>query len=126
MLNYKGLVYRITDNMTGFAHIPDSFREVEEKILRRADLVFATSRAVAQRAKNLNKNTYYLANAVDLERYKMAESSPLLESISRPRIIYIGSLEYWVDYELLCAVAELRQDYNFVIVGPPPLRSSSN
>ena len=126
MLNYKGLVYRITDNMTGFAHIPANFREVEEKILRRADIVIATSRAVAQRTKYLNKNTYYLANAVDLERYKMAEPSPLLESISRPRIIYIGSLEYWVDYELLCAVAELRQDYNFVIVGPPPLRSSSN
>jgi len=126
MLHYKALVYRITDNMTGFAHIPASFREVEEKILRRADIVFATSQAVAQRAKNLNKNTYYLANAVDLERYKRAEPSPLLQNIPGPRIIYLGSLEYWVDHELLCAVAELRPDYNFVIVGPPPLRSSSN
>jgi glycosyltransferase involved in cell wall biosynthesis len=126
MLNYKGLVYRITDNMTGFSHIPYSFREVEKTILKRADVVLATSQEVANRASRFNNHTYYIANAVDIEPYQRAEPSPLLMKIPRPRIIYVGSLEYWVDHELLSAVAELRPDYNFIIVGPPPLRSSSN
>jgi glycosyltransferase involved in cell wall biosynthesis len=125
MLNYKSLVYRITDNMTGFAHIPANFREVEKTILKRADVVLATSQEVANRASRFNNHTYYIANAVDLEPYQRAEPSPLLMKIPRPRIIYVGSLEYWVDYELIYDVAELRPDYQFVLVGPTPLRSTS-
>ena len=125
MLDYNGLVYRITDNMVGFSHIPAGFRELEEEILKRADVVLATSRAVARRARTFNTNTYYLANAVDLELHQQAEPSPLLAEIPQPRIIYVGSLEYWVDYDLLCQTAKLRPDYNFVVVGPPPLRCSS-
>jgi teichuronic acid biosynthesis glycosyltransferase TuaH len=125
LLHYKTLVYRITDNMTGFSHIPAGFRQLEKEILKRADVVLATSRALARRARNLNKNTYYLANAVDLELYQQAEASGLLTGIPEPRIIYVGSLEYWVDYELLHSTAKLRPDYNFVLVGPPPLRSAS-
>jgi glycosyltransferase involved in cell wall biosynthesis len=125
MLNYQTLVYRITDNMTGFSHIPAGFRELEKKILTRADVVLATSREVARRAKKFNDHTYYLANAVDPEPYQGATPSPLLESISPPRIIYIGSLEYWFDYELIHEVAKLRPEYQFVLVGPPPLRATS-
>jgi glycosyltransferase involved in cell wall biosynthesis len=125
MLNYKGLVYRITDNMTGFSHIPTGFRELEKRILTRADVVLATSQEVANRASRFNNHTYYIANAVDLEPYQRAEPSPLLQSIPGPRIIYVGSLEYWVDYELIYDVAKLRPDYQFVLVGPPPLRSTS-
>ena len=125
MLHYKALVYRITDNMVGFSHIPAGFRELEKEILKRAHVVLATSHAVARRARNLNKNTYYLANAVDLELYQQAEASGLLMGIPEPRIIYVGSLEYWVDFELIYDVAKLRPNYQFVLVGPPPLRSTS-
>ena len=125
MVDYSGLVYRITDNMLGFSHIPAGFQELEKEILKRADVVFATSRAVAQRASTLNRNTYHLANAVDLGLHQKAEPSPVLMGIPQPRIIYVGSLEYWVDYELLYRTAKLRPDYNFVLVGPPPLRSTS-
>ena len=125
MLNFKSLVYRITDNMTGFAHISANFREVEKTILKRADVVLATSQEVANRASRFNNHTYYIANAVDLEPYQRAEPSPLLQSMPGPRIIYVGSLEYWVDYELIYDVAKLRPDYQFVLVGPPPLRSTS-
>ena len=125
MLHYKTLVYRITDNMTGFSHIPAGFRELEKRILTRADVVLATSQEVAKRASRFNNNTYYIANAVDLEPYQGAAPSLLLENISRPRIIYIGSLEYWFDYQLIHEVAKLRPDYQFVLVGPAPLRSTS-
>ena len=125
MLNYKTLVYRITDNMTGFSHIPAGFRELEKKVLTRADVVLATSQEVANRARRFNNHTYYITNAVDLEPYQRAEPSPLLQSIPGPRIIYVGSLEYWFDYELIHEVAKLRPDYQFVLVGPPPMRSTS-
>jgi glycosyltransferase involved in cell wall biosynthesis len=125
MVDYSGLVYRITDNMVGFSHVPTGFLKLEEEILKRAHVVLATSRAVAQRARMLNRNTHYIANAVDLASYQKAKSGPFLLGIPRPRIVYVGSLEYWVDYELLYGTAKLRPEYNFVLVGPPPLKLSS-
>lgn len=121
LVKHRGLVYRITDNYAGFSHIPAGFARLEEGIIRQADAVIATSRLTFERARSLRRdNTFFMPNAVDLDLFTRAQAEGMLEEIPRPRIVYVGSLEYWFDHGLVGQTARLRPKYQFVLFGPEP------
>ena len=126
-INCKHTVYRITDNYVGFDHIPSGFAEFEQRLIQKADVVITTFSAAFERAKaQRGKNTYLLPNAVDTKRFESAKPTLLMDEIPSPRIIYLGSLEYWVDCDLLYRIATLRPKYSVVLAGPPPVRPSAS
>lgn len=96
-------------------------RALELDMLRKADLVFASSRDLAQRCAETNAHTRLVANGVDSEFFAPANAPAPpadLAAIARPRLGYTGSLAPWVDLDLLAAVAEARPQWSIVLVGP--------
>ncbi|MGE5464680.1 MAG: glycosyltransferase, partial [Syntrophothermus sp.] len=74
-------------------------------------------------------------NGVDVEHFHSNnyKPGPLIRNDNRPLIGYHGAVASWFDAGLVAKVAELRPDYDFVIIGPvsdpkaeAELRSCSN
>lgn len=126
-INCRHIVYRITDNYVAFDHIPPGFAEFENRLIQKADVVITTFSEALERAKAQREdNTYLLPNAVDTTRFESPKPTLIMHKIPPPRVIYLGSLEYWVDYDLLYRIATLRPEYSFVLAGPPPRRPSAS
>jgi glycosyltransferase involved in cell wall biosynthesis len=66
-----------------------------------------------------HSNVVLLPNGVEFNRFSAPLPEPDdLSALPRPRIIYVGSLEYWFDAELVAGAARSLPEASFVIVGP--------
>jgi glycosyltransferase involved in cell wall biosynthesis len=110
----------------------------EAALAKRANWVFATSRALLARMRRLNPNSYLLPNAVDADQFLPAFEGKLpcpqdLEGLPRPIVGFVGNLGPFPDYHLLAETARLLPHFSFALVGPraegtdtSPLKSVQN
>lgn len=117
------LLYHCVDDLGAVPGVDaGAFREAEDVLLRRADVVFATAPALAERCKSINANTHFLPNVVDVDHFAVGllpGSLPDdLASIPEPRLGYHGVLsDYKIDFQLLLDIARLRPVWQFVFIG---------
>jgi glycosyltransferase involved in cell wall biosynthesis len=99
--------------------------EFEERAFARADVVFVVARAVRDRLALLHTNVVLLPNGVEFERFSAPQPEPdELSALPKPRIIYVGALEYWLDAELVAKAAHSLPQASFIIVGPEAERTN--
>jgi len=95
--------------------------EMENELLNRANIVFATSKPLYESKRIKNINTYLFTNVADVDcfiRYK-GKISDRLKSINHPLVGFVGNITaYKVDFPLLEFLARERPDWNIVLVGP--------
>ncbi len=95
----------------------------EERLFRRADLVFVTSERLRERAARYSSRVHLFPFGVNLERFdavRRAHNAPPadLATLGRPVVGYVGGLHQWVDQSLLVAVAGKLPEMSFALVGP--------
>jgi glycosyltransferase involved in cell wall biosynthesis len=96
----------------------------EQKLLRKASVVFTTSKPLQEAKKGFNSNTYLVHNVADVSHFSRAYFEELsvpddLTKISKPIIGFVGSLDdYKVDFDLLDYLAKARPEWSIVLVGP--------
>ena len=120
------VIYHIVDEYLGYPDLDPARREAvrtrEQQLIRRADLVLVTSRALLESKGGLNPNTHWVPNAVDYDRFAEAHRAgiePLeLAGLPRPRIGYVGALNDKIDFALLTQVADAYAHVPMVLVGP--------
>lgn len=98
-------------------------RESEERLFKRADIVFVTSKALQERAEGHRTEAVPVRIGIDFEAFEAVRNSPASEpsdiaGIPHPRIGYVGGLHKWVDLALLAEVASSRPTAHLVLVGP--------
>ena len=107
--------------------IPDNLRNIikrkEVELLKKADIVFVTSKLLYKNKSKYNRNTFYIPNAAHVEHFKKVQDPGVKESdrvkgIKKPIIGYLGTIHNASNLELLTYVAEKRPDWSFVIIGP--------
>ena len=106
-------------------------RELEqEALIDEADLVIAASEGVSHfMPKPRRGEIRILESAVDANPIIAAADAPCppeLEAISQPRIGYIGQLNAKVDFRAIAYTAARHPDWNWVIIGPDNVHSSSD
>jgi glycosyltransferase involved in cell wall biosynthesis len=117
------IVYHCVDDMSAVPGIDsEGFKMEEERLLRKAKVVFTTSTTLMEMCSKFNDHVYNFPNVVDIDFFgKALENAPIpvdLASIPKPRIGYVGALsDYKVDFPLLLDVAEQRPDWHFVLIG---------
>lgn len=125
--------YYADDEFSRYSGQADAERErtleQEDKLLKRADIVFANGPALLD-IKNRYGNAISVPMTADFElfsRSRLAETQipKDLEIIPYPRIAYIGNINDKVDLELLLRLSEQRPQWSFVLVGPVNVRSDS-
>ena len=114
-------IYRMCDATADFHDTPRSFPAIEAEVCRRAGLVVATARILADRARALGaKRVLYLPNACEPELFegRPAAPPPEVAALARPLAVYAGAIESWFDADLVRETARLLPRWSFVLVGP--------
>jgi len=107
-----------------YRHRQESIAALEERVLRRADLVFATSPALYDAKRQMNPNTHLVPNVGDAELFGKAllPETAIPDDLARippPRIGFVGAVDdYKVDVNLLAQVAVAHPEWSFVLIGP--------
>jgi len=126
-------IYRMSDDTAAFTDTPRSFAALEREVCGRVDLVLATAKSLAVRAREMNaRRVLHLPNACDPDAFDVEASEPGdLRGLSRPRAVYAGAIERWLDVDLLADTARRLPGWTFLLIGPVrtrlgPLRGMPN
>jgi glycosyltransferase involved in cell wall biosynthesis len=117
------LIYHCVDDLSAVPGIDNiSYNSEEKRLLKKADVVFVTSKHLMKKCLQYNKDTYCFANVVDFEHFspnKKNVSIPRdLNEISEPRIVIAGALsEFKIDFKLLNQIISDNAQYSFVFIG---------
>lgn len=110
-------VYDMFSKMEGWS--PELAR-FEQDLIRRADLISASSELSIKYLEELGGNARILPNGVD-ESLLVSEDLPCpsdLAVIPHPRIGIVGNLNRKLDFRIIAEVAEKRPQWHWVLIGP--------
>jgi len=99
----------------------DRLQKNHHKILKEADIIFAVSKDLTNRAKIVNNNVYYLPNATDNNIFKPNKDNhfvPYLRNIQGTKLIYLSQITPRVNFKLLEEVAYYNNNWKILLVGP--------
>lgn len=116
-------VYYCVDEWSMFSYLDrDRTVALERRLLTQVDAVFAINHALAESKRAVNPATFVSPHGVDVELFGRALASTTevpaeLAALPGPRIGFYGTLQDWVDLELIEEVARLRPSWSFVLLG---------
>src|SRR5258708_13806702 len=118
MVPFDVSCYHLEDEYS-FARVEQPTDPLEARLLAEADQVFILSPALYEKKGRLNPRAHYLPGAVDFAAYSQALPEPKdLAPIPHPRIGYVGSLKWQIDWNLLLKLTAEHPEWSFVLVGP--------
>lgn len=116
------VVYHVDDRFSAMPHADPQVGELEQAMVRRADVVFAITDSVASSlGLTAAGKTLIVPNGADAESYGAGAKRPIpadLASVPRPTVAYAGSLNEKVDFALVARLARARPGVHWVLVGP--------
>jgi glycosyltransferase involved in cell wall biosynthesis len=119
MIPFDLSCYHLEDEYS-FSRVERPTDPLEAKLLTEVNQVFILSPALYEKKGKLNPHTHYLPGAVDYAAYSQPLPEPKdLAAIPHPRIGYVGSLKWQIDWNLLLKLTRERPEWSFVLVGPP-------
>jgi glycosyltransferase involved in cell wall biosynthesis len=123
-LGEKMLIYYCVDEYTAFSGVPSqSLADMEDRLLRRADVVFASAERLYRSKARVNPNTHLVRHGVDYQHFRKAldpatEVPEEIARLPRPVIGYFGLMSPdWVNVELLAHVARHFRGGSLVLLG---------
>jgi glycosyltransferase involved in cell wall biosynthesis len=117
------LIYHCVDEYTAFTGVQaQSLAELEQGLLRQADLVIVSAEQLYQSKASENPRTVLVRHGVDLEHFRKALSPQTqvpasIAGLPRPIIGFFGLIADWVDVELMARVAEHFATGSLVVLG---------
>jgi glycosyltransferase involved in cell wall biosynthesis len=121
------VIYQVSDkydaNTMDHATDPALIRQLHERAIERADIIFYSGRKLLAEATQGLDRSYLLEQAVDFDHWsKVAngglEVAPEIARIPRPRLGYFGAIEPWlVDQELISRAARERPSWQWIFIG---------
>ncbi len=119
------VVYDCMDELSMFRGAPPALLEREAKLLETADLVFTGGHSLYEAKRERHPDVYAFPSSIDAEHFgrarhgRDAAAEPRDHSpIPRPRLGYFGVIDERIDLDLLAGVAEMRPDWQLVMLGP--------
>ena len=125
-IKHNFLWYDCTEDFAAWPGVQDWAKHDIQKndswLTKKANVVTAVSRALYDEKRQLNPNTYWLPNAVDIDLFlKPAESFSMpfeLRNVSRPVLVFVGGMSDWPhNWKLLDQVATMRPGWTILLIG---------
>ncbi|HUT03193.1 MAG TPA: glycosyltransferase [bacterium] len=122
-LEHSAVVYDIMDEHSAFSFARRDMKELETRLLRDADVVFAGTNTLAERKRELAPEIKYLPCGVEFEHFSAAAAQKLpvpaaFSSVNGPLIGYFGAVDDRLDFDMLLAAAMRHPDWTILLVGP--------
>ena len=122
-LGERASVYYCVDEWSLFSYLDErATKAAEARLLAKVDACFAINHALADAKRALKPATFVSPHGVDHGLFARAldDATALPEDVARlprPIIGFYGTLQDWVDYELIAALAKRRPGWSFVLLG---------
>jgi glycosyltransferase involved in cell wall biosynthesis len=118
------LIYYCVDEYTAFSGVATgALVELEEQLLRRADLVFVSAERLYKSKARYNRRTVLIRHGVDYNHFRKAlapetEVPAEIRDLPRPIIGYFGLMAAdWIDIDLMVHVAKHFSSGSMVLLG---------
>ena len=119
------VVYECVDELTASRGLvrTEVVREQERRLITAADLVIVTHENLYRSKQPKARRIHLIPNAAEVEHFAKASdpATPIAEEIAalkRPVIGVVGTLQYWIDFDLIRYLAEQRPKWSFALIGP--------
>lgn len=116
------VVYDCMDELSAFDGAPTELPKYERMLFDNADVVFVGGRTLYSAKLHQHGNIHLFPSSVDRDHFAVArrpQRDPAdQQAIPHPRIGFFGVLDERLDRNLLRQAAELRPDWQFVLIGP--------
>ena len=121
-LGEEVVVYHVVDEFSAFTDASAHVAELEEQLLRKADVVLAASEKLLASKSQLNPRCRLVRHGVDHAHFARAldPATPVPEDLARlprPRVGFFGLIADWIDLELVRAVADAYPSLSVVLLG---------
>ena len=122
-LNYSQLIYHCSDDYTIIPSFPESFETIEQKLIKKCDLVVTTADELMKAKRRFNKNTISIPNGANVDHFSSTQNSETVISnemsiFKKPIIGYVGSIFQWLNTSWISFAAEKFPENDFVFIGP--------
>jgi glycosyltransferase involved in cell wall biosynthesis len=116
------VVYHVVDEFSAFSDASEHVPELERRLLRRADLVIASSERLAAAKRRVNADTVLVRHGVDHRHFARALDAALpvpadLAALPGPVIGFFGLIADWIDLGLVRRVADAFPRASIVLIG---------
>ena len=116
------VVYDCMDELSAFRGAPPELVERERRLVARADLVFTGGVSLYEAKRHLHRNVHAFPSSVDVPHFASARGDVAepedQAGIPHPRLGFYGVIDERLDIELVAEVADLRPEWQIVLVGP--------
>src|SRR5262249_39238297 len=112
------VVYHCVDEYASFSDAAfDEIALSEQRLLRKADLVLASSTPLLVKKSPFNPQTHLVLHGVDYQHFHQAvqETTPVaseLVNLRRPILGFHGLLADWVDLQVIAEIAQKRPEWS--------------
>lgn len=120
-LRYKTLIYRLADEKTGFKNYYRTLVDLESELMQECDILFATARALVDKAKQFRDDVIYLPNGVNSADFETEDAAapPEWPAFKGKKVcLYIGAIAEWIDRPLVSYLLKQFPNVAFVFIGP--------
>ncbi len=110
---------RLSDDWAHFGRLPSSLLSLHDEMVDGVDAVFVTSRRLAHKLRARRPDAVYLPNGVSNIFFESPATEPsVLARFIRPRVVFVGALDAWVDFDIIARVGERIPRASVLVFGP--------
>jgi glycosyltransferase involved in cell wall biosynthesis len=121
-INAKATVFDCMDELSAFRFAPPELIENERKLLEKADLVFTGGQSLYEAKRDKHERVFAFPSSIDAAHFgkarEISEEPEDQKSIASPRFGFCGVIDERMDTRLIGQMADLRPDWQFVMIGP--------
>lgn len=117
-------VYECVDEFTASKGLVNAraIGKMERDLLAKVDLLIVTAQGLLAK-QQFAKRTKLVPNAAEVSHFATVADADLpiakeLEQTKPPVVGFLGSIQYWIDTDLLVEIARKHPDWTVVLVGP--------
>jgi glycosyltransferase involved in cell wall biosynthesis len=115
-------VYDCMDELSAFKFAPAGLKESEERLFKKADLVFTGGYSLYEAKRNRHQAVYPFPSSIDKAHFQQARTNQQdpqdQQTIPHPRFGFYGVVDERFDIDIIAQVAERKPEWHFVIIGP--------
>ncbi|MCC6412065.1 MAG: glycosyltransferase [Saprospiraceae bacterium] len=115
-------VYDCMDELSAFKFAPTEIKILEQELFEKADVVFTGGNNLYKAKKAQHHNIHPFPSSIDKAHFKSARDNTKEGEdqayIPYPRLGFYGVIDERFDIDMIRQAADLRPDWQFVLVGP--------
>lgn len=111
------LIYDCMDHHEGFGNVGQELLDLEKSLMRRADLLVATSTWIEQHGKRENPNVAVVRNAAEYDVFSQPPQTVYKDVHNRKIIGYYGAIAEWFDLQLVKDLAQAFPQHLVLLIG---------